>query len=137
MHIVEYNPVERLLSTVSKLAKVALPWRGEYGMPIRGGTPAILVNGVYLSIFHTVSMFQMPYKLKTYFLFIFFLEFINLLTDIETYLLFYSYMLDYCFVEFESFLITFLGFHLANTDHFIILSHKKIHIFPFISFILN
>jgi hypothetical protein len=56
------------LSTISKLERVPIPWPGEYGLPIRGGTPAILVNGVYLSIFHTVSMFQMPYKLKTYFI---------------------------------------------------------------------
>jgi hypothetical protein len=32
-----------------------LPWRGEYGSFLKGGTPAILVDGHYLSFFHTES----------------------------------------------------------------------------------
>lgn len=43
-------------------------WRAEYGLPIRGGTPAILVRGVYLAFFHTVSRFQLPTLLRTYFM---------------------------------------------------------------------
>jgi predicted GH43/DUF377 family glycosyl hydrolase len=44
------------------------PWLNYYGLPLRGSTPAIKVRGVYLGFFHTVLMFQFPYKLKTYFM---------------------------------------------------------------------
>ena len=43
-------------------------WEAAYGLPIRGGTPAILVRGVYLAFFHTVSKFQLPVELRTYFM---------------------------------------------------------------------
>jgi hypothetical protein len=56
------------LKTVYRHESVPLPWKPWYGLPIRGGTPAIMVNGYYLSMFHTVAMFQMPFKLKTYFM---------------------------------------------------------------------
>lgn len=45
-----------------------IPWKGEYGYPPRGGTPAILVNGIYMSLFHSMSMFQGRYDLRTYFM---------------------------------------------------------------------
>ena len=43
-------------------------WSADYGLPIRGGTPAILIRGVYLAFFHTVSKFQLPIDLRTYFM---------------------------------------------------------------------
>ena len=43
-------------------------WSADYGLPIRGGTPAILIRGVYLAFFHTVSKFQLPTDLRTYFM---------------------------------------------------------------------
>ena len=43
-------------------------WSANYGLPIRGGTPAILIRGVYLAFFHTVSKFQLPTDLRTYFM---------------------------------------------------------------------
>ena len=45
---------------------IHLPWREEYGSSIRGGTPAILVQGYYLLFFHTVARLQKLYDLKTY-----------------------------------------------------------------------
>jgi len=44
------------------------PWKGHYGMPIRGGTPAVKIRGVYLTFFHTLLMFQFPFKIRTYFM---------------------------------------------------------------------
>lgn len=37
-------------------------------MALAGGTPAIKIPGLYLTLFHTVSRFQMPYKIKTYYM---------------------------------------------------------------------
>lgn len=46
-----------------------LPWLGqEYGSHIRGGTPAILVRGVYLAFFHTQVNLKVFYSLNTYFM---------------------------------------------------------------------
>lgn len=75
MHIVEHSGevhegnmgvVKTLYSTHKKLD---VPWKAEYGLPLRGGTPAILVHGLYLAFFHTVSHFQSPpHDLRTYFM---------------------------------------------------------------------
>ena len=74
LHIIEnimYDPITRIgtMQSIIKLNNtIKLPWRAEYGFPIRGGTPAILVKGVYLAFFHTVSKFQHPLELRTYFM---------------------------------------------------------------------
>ncbi|RYG95084.1 hypothetical protein EON65_56495, partial [archaeon] len=48
--------------------EVSLPWRADYGLPIRGGTPVILVRGVYLAFFHTLSSFNIQFGTQTYFM---------------------------------------------------------------------
>lgn len=48
--------------------EVALPWKPEFGLPIRGGTPAILVKGLYLAFFHTLSSFNIQFGMQTYFM---------------------------------------------------------------------
>jgi len=45
-----------------------LPWQEEYGKQLRGGTPAILVRGVYLAFFHTQVNLHVFYSLNTYFM---------------------------------------------------------------------
>lgn len=53
---------------VNEAEEIPLPWDGYYGLPIRGGTPAIKVHGYYLAFFHTLSKFQDAFKLSTYFM---------------------------------------------------------------------
>eukprot|EP01031_Cornospumella_fuschlensis_P028946 gene28946-34935_t len=48
--------------------EVPLPWRSDYGLPIRGGTPAVLIKGVYLAFFHTLSSFNVQFGTQTYFM---------------------------------------------------------------------
>jgi predicted GH43/DUF377 family glycosyl hydrolase len=48
--------------------EIHLPWMKEYGPQIRGGTPAVLVNGYYLAFFHTVGQLQPKNTLRTYFM---------------------------------------------------------------------
>lgn len=43
-----------------------LPWRSIYGSFIRGGSPAILVNGLYVSFFHSVAS-HWPF-MRTYYM---------------------------------------------------------------------
>ena len=48
---------------------LTLPWRGqEYGVHLRGSTPAILVRGMYVAIFHTQINLKVFYNLNTYFM---------------------------------------------------------------------
>ena len=65
-HVVELVGEE--IQTVVKNNETDIPWKGWHGWPLRGGTPAILVRGVYLSFFHVCFMFQFPYKLRSYFM---------------------------------------------------------------------
>lgn len=58
----------RPVKFVSNFEEYSIPWKGEFGYPPRGGTPAIFINGLYLSFFHSVSMFQDQYNLRTYFM---------------------------------------------------------------------
>jgi predicted GH43/DUF377 family glycosyl hydrolase len=48
--------------------ELPLPWAAEFGLPIRGGTQAIKVRGVYFAFFHTLSNFQTAFGLQTYFM---------------------------------------------------------------------
>jgi hypothetical protein len=48
-----------------------LPWRAEYGLPLRGGSPAVLLprHGLFLAFFHTVAHLHGTHapKMRTYF----------------------------------------------------------------------
>lgn len=76
LHIVKCTGVSSSNSHLGTLETVyndtsgqrKLPWKRLYGVPLRGGTPAILVRGVYLSFFHTASHFQYPHQIVTYFM---------------------------------------------------------------------
>lgn len=50
----DYNNFGRMELVIKQTEMLPLPWKRAYGWPIRGGTPAILVRGVYLSLFHAV-----------------------------------------------------------------------------------
>ena len=70
-HVIELVNEENIRPEVKSVVKnntTDLPWKGWHGWPLRGGTPAILVRGVYLSFFHVIFMFQFPYKMRTYFM---------------------------------------------------------------------
>jgi len=71
LHVVEVVNDEggnAVVKTFVRGNETDVPWKGWHGWPIRGGTPAILVRGVYLSFLHVLFMFQFPYKLRTYFM---------------------------------------------------------------------
>ena len=48
-----------------------LPWRADYGLPLRGGTPAVLLprHGLFLAFFHSVAHLHGAHapKMRTYF----------------------------------------------------------------------
>jgi len=56
----------RTVSILPPIPNEIRPWKGYYGMPLRGGTALIKVRGVYLTFFHSILMFQFPYKIRTY-----------------------------------------------------------------------
>eukprot|EP01039_Chlorochromonas_danica_P009518 gene9519-10521_t len=63
------GPLTAKLITVQKSKEILpLPWSLEYGQLIKGGTPAVKVRGVYLTFFHTVSLFQKRFGLQTSFM---------------------------------------------------------------------
>jgi hypothetical protein len=69
LHIVSCSgqPGTRLtIHTVSALPRIELPWPPYFGGRIRGGTTALLVNGLYLSFFHTRSDLHNP-MISSYF----------------------------------------------------------------------
>eukprot|EP01039_Chlorochromonas_danica_P006634 gene6634-7327_t len=63
------DPLQAKMTTVYQ-SKVDIPlsWSASYGLPIRGGTPAIKVRGLYMAFFHTLSSFQTTWRLQTYFM---------------------------------------------------------------------
>lgn len=79
MFIVHINPMivlevvgkgeghKAITKVVSNSSFVNLPWDPEFGDEIRGGTPAVLVRGVYLSFFHTVQLHE-RYRLRSYYM---------------------------------------------------------------------
>lgn len=62
------NRVGQLTTVYHSPTELHLPWMNEYGVHIRGGTPAVLVNGYYLAFFHTVAQLQRRNTLRTYFM---------------------------------------------------------------------
>jgi hypothetical protein len=69
LHIIELNITTGTLRSLLKSNKtVHLPWKSVYGTEIRGGSPAILIRGTYLSFFHTVAFTQRPWNLRNYFM---------------------------------------------------------------------
>lgn len=49
------NNIGQLLWLTQVAVAPPIPWHRKFGLPIRGGTAAILVRGVYLAFFHTTS----------------------------------------------------------------------------------
>jgi hypothetical protein len=75
LHIVKVSDVNtatktaRVSSVVQDKYAVNLQWNGtEYGESIRGGTPAIMVDGVRLSFFHTCLRSPLAEKILTYYM---------------------------------------------------------------------
>lgn len=73
LHILRHTTTDNQqvgqLTTVHRApTEIHLPWMKEYGAHIRGGTPAVLVNGYYLAFFHTVAQLQRRNNLRTYFM---------------------------------------------------------------------
>ena len=73
LRVLKYTGVDKNNSTANldeiyEGEYVNLPWKKIYGDNLRGGTPAILVNNVYLSFFHSVVRFQEPFTQHTYFM---------------------------------------------------------------------
>lgn len=63
------DPLQAKMTTVyQSRVDIPLTWSASYGLPIRGGTPAIKVRGLYMAFFHTLSSFQTPWRLLTYFM---------------------------------------------------------------------
>jgi len=71
MHVIEllgHKNGNAILNTTYMGPKAELPWKAMYGTSPRGGTPAVLVDGVYLTFFHTKVACQPPFKYSTYFM---------------------------------------------------------------------
>jgi hypothetical protein len=71
MHIVEIDYVnvaehKTSVKTVHKSELVTLPFNEDFYGPVRGGTPAILIRGLYVSLFHTRKVVHKGFKIHTY-----------------------------------------------------------------------
>jgi predicted GH43/DUF377 family glycosyl hydrolase len=71
-HIETLEDQTGMLETVFDMdSPIDLPWNNEYGVDIRGGTPAVFLKkwGVYLAFFHTVAQLKAPKdQERTYFM---------------------------------------------------------------------
>ncbi len=54
------------MKVITNSSAVSLPWTWRFGADIRGGTPALHIDGYYLSVFHTIAYMHLPYKLASY-----------------------------------------------------------------------
>lgn len=72
MTVIRYNSTNNertaTLNVVHNSSEVPLPWSAEYGLPIRGGSPAVRISEhLYLAFFHTVARLT-QHDMKTYFM---------------------------------------------------------------------